>query len=103
MDSMSEGPQGGRENWVRVSNVGMGMLRVVLLFGSVAIALALILTPLLERQTRDSALFSPTVDRMTTGTVDNRGGAYTVRRSVLQHSPQAVCIIRADGTRRGAC
>ncbi|MCT7377473.1 hypothetical protein [Chelativorans salis] len=100
---MSEGPQDGRDNWVRVSNFGMGVLRVTLLFGSVAIALALILTPLLERRTHNSALFKPTVDRMTTGTVGNRDSAYTVRRSVLQPSPQAVCIIRADGTRRGAC
>ncbi len=28
---------------------------------------------------------------------------YTVRRSVLQRSPDAVCIIRTDGGRSGDC
>lgn len=103
MDSRIEGPHGGRKGWEHMSNAGMGAVRVALLFGSVAIALALILTPLVERRTRDTAVFKPRIDRTATGSIGNRSGAYTVRRSVLQESPQAFCIIRADGTKRGSC
>ena len=28
---------------------------------------------------------------------------YTIRRSVLQPSPESVCVIRVDGTRSGQC
>lgn len=103
MEPASERPRDGREKWARASHVGSGALRVALLFSSAAIALSLILTSILERRTHQSALFSPAIDRMTTGTVETDRGLYTVRRSVLQTSPRAVCIIRPDGSRRGAC
>ena len=31
------------------------------------------------------------------------GQTYTVRKSVLQPNPNAVCIIEADGSRHGDC
>ena len=42
------------------------------------------------------------VDPMSTGSI-GRGEAYTIRRSVLQSSPDAVCVIRSDGARSGDC
>ena len=76
---------------------GTGMLRIALLFGSVAVAFALILTPLAARHSRTNV----GLDYTTTGSIGDRA-SYTVRRSVLQ-DPGAVCIIRADGSRSGDC
>lgn len=87
----------------RAARAGVGLLRITLLFGSIAVALAMIAVPLLEGNDREhGAAFHPAgVDIVTTGSVGQ--GGYTVRRSVLQRSSDAVCIIRADGTRSGDC
>lgn len=85
---------------------GMGALRLTLLFGSAAAALALILTPLAENQVERMAYASYTsrLDTMATGTVGPRSsGAYTIRRSVLQPSASSVCIIHSNGMRTGDC
>jgi hypothetical protein len=82
---------------------GMGILRITLLFGSAAVALALILAPIADSQTRQFVQGGPAgLDRMTTGSVPN-AGRYTIRRSVLQDSPNAICIIRDNGSRSGDC
>ncbi len=105
---------GLREEWEEphparggaLGDFGMGALRVTLLFGSAAVALALILTPLVESQVERMAYSSHggRLDTMATGSIGSRaGGAYTVRRSVLQPSPSSVCIIRSNGTRTGDC
>src|SRR5690606_16580242 len=85
---------------------GMGALRLTLLFGSAVVALALILAPIADRhvssgQPAQSAR-TPGLDFMTTGAIRYRG-TYTERRSVLQPSPNSVCIIRDNGTRSGDC
>jgi hypothetical protein len=92
------------ERSFRAADAGMGLLRLTLLFGSAAVALALIAAPLLDsgsRQdyARDNGPFG--LDMTSTGSIGR--GTYTVRRSVLQPSPDAVCIIRADGKRSGDC
>lgn len=95
--------RGTRES--RLGGVGMGAVRVALLFGSTAVALALLATPFLERQTHSRtarASLPANLDFMSTGTVGSRNG-YTIRRSVLQPSPESVCVIRADGSRAGSC
>lgn len=88
-----------------LGSAGMGALRVALLFGSVGIALALILTPLMERRMDRAAYRGAGVDSFTTGSISDaqRRHAYIKRRSVLQSSPQALCIISADGSRSGEC
>jgi hypothetical protein len=89
-----------------LQGAGMGALRLALLFGSAAVALALILAPLAERHAMSPVApqtsMSPGIDRMTTGSV-GYSGTYTERRSVLQPSPQSVCIIRDNGMRSGDC
>ena len=80
---------------------GVGMLRIALLFGSAAVALALILAPLADRYSKSQVVGLDGLDFTTTGSIGNRA-AYTVRRSVLQ-APGSVCIIRANGQRRGDC
>ena len=93
-----------REGPFRAADAGMGMLRLALLFGSAVVALAMIAVPLLDNgrefHARDNSPFG--LDMTTTGSI-SRGNSYTVRRSVLQSSPDAVCIIRADGRRSGDC
>lgn len=99
-----EEPRGNRSSVF--GEFGMGALRVTLLFGSAAVGLALILTPLAESQVERMAYSSYTsrLDTMATGTVGPRpSGSYTVRRSVLQPSPSSVCIIRSNGARTGDC
>lgn len=82
-----------------------GALRVALLFGSAAVAFALILTPFVDRgagsvvAARGVAL---ELDQTATGSV-SQPGRYTVRRSVLQSSNSAVCVIRSNGGRSGEC
>lgn len=90
-----------------LGSAGMGILRVTLLFGSAAVAITLFLVPMAEEHTRVSVSQAGApagLDFMTTGTVGQRqGGSYVIRRSVLQPSPQSVCIIRPNGTRDGDC
>ena len=89
----------------RAINAGMGLLRIALLFGSAAVALALIVVPLLDNEdsrtqiARDGFIG---IDTTTTGSI-GRSATYTIRRSVLQASPDSVCLIRADGRRSGDC
>ena len=92
-----------------IGDSGLGSLRVALLFGAGAVALALILAPIAENQA-ERLLYSSRspgsagVDFMATGTTAQGGtGTYTVRRSVLQPSPNSVCIIRENGMRTGDC
>ena len=79
-----------------------GALGMVLLFGSAAIALAMILTPIAERLAGPQSAAGGRLDRTITGST---GGQtfYTIRRSILQPSPASVCIIRANGQRSGDC
>ncbi|TGQ45908.1 MULTISPECIES: hypothetical protein [unclassified Mesorhizobium] len=89
----------------RAADAGMGILRITLLFGSAAVALALIATPLLDSQTRLQSGRDGLVaglDTMNTGSIGRRD-TYTLRRSVLQPLPSSVCVIHDNGTRNGDC
>jgi hypothetical protein len=83
------------------ASLGISAIRVALLFGSAAIALALILVPLADNQVRNFAA-ADGLDMTSTGSIA-RDETYTIRRSVLQPSEDSVCIIRANGTRTGEC
>ncbi|ESX68135.1 MULTISPECIES: hypothetical protein [unclassified Mesorhizobium] len=83
------------------ANAGMGILRIALLFGSAAVALALIATPYLDSRTR-SQFARDGLDTMSTGSIGQRD-SYTLRKSVLQPLPSSVCVIRADGRSSGDC
>jgi len=83
-----------------------GPMRVTLLFGGFAIAIALLAVPLLEsdRSTRfANNLTGPGIDFTATGTATNRQDSFVVRRSVLQPTPQSTCIIHSNGSRSGDC
>ena len=80
---------------------GISMLRIALLFGSAAVALALILAPLADRYSKSQIVGLDRLDFTATGAIADRAG-YTIRRSVLQE-PGSVCIIRANGQRSGDC
>jgi hypothetical protein len=82
-----------------------GALRVALLFGSAAVAFALILTPFVDRGAGSVVAargVAVELDQTATGSIP-QSGQYTVRRSVLQSSSSAVCIIRRNGGRSGEC
>ena len=82
-------------------HAGMGMLRIALLFGSAAVALAMILAPMADRYSRTQIVGAGRLDFMSTSSV-GQSGAYTIRRSVLQ-APGSVCIIDSTGRRSGDC
>ena len=85
----------------RIGTAGMGALRIALLFGSAAVALALIVAPVAEKQfVRQAGVGG--LDHMSTGSI-GRSDIYTVRRSVLQASPSSICIIQGNGRRSGDC
>jgi hypothetical protein len=86
----------------RAADAGMGILRITLLFGSAAVALALIAAPLLDSQTRSGRDGFAGIDTMSTGSIGHRD-TYTLRRSVLQPLPSSICVIRSDGSRSGEC
>ncbi|WP_454289270.1 hypothetical protein [Rhizobium arsenicireducens] len=77
-----------------------GALNIALLFGMAAIALSLVLTPMLaDRTDKRSLAFHPDqVDMMSTGSIGRSDGSkrYTIRRSVLQETPGSICIV-GDG------
>ncbi|KQU96256.1 hypothetical protein ASD99_25670 [Mesorhizobium sp. Root695] len=92
------------ERSFRAADAGMGILRITLLFGSAAVALALIATPFLDSQTRSLSSrddFAGGLDMTATGSVHRE--TYTLRRSVLQPQPSSVCIIRSNGRSSGDC
>ncbi|MDR7034350.1 hypothetical protein [Mesorhizobium sp. BE184] len=87
----------------RSFRAGMGVLRIALLFGSTAIAVALMAIPYLEGKKDQFIARNPAgLDMMATGSIRS-DNTYTVRRSVLQPSPGSVCIIRDNGSRSGEC
>lgn len=91
----------------KLETVGFSALRVTLLFGAGAVALALIAAPVLDSQINRYMAgtgYGDGIDMTSTGTIGYRGkGTYTIRKSVLQDTPNSVCIIRANGTRSGDC
>ena len=80
---------------------GVGVLRVALLFGSAAVALALILAPMADRYSKSQVVGIDGLDYIATGST-GKPRTYTIRKSVLQETG-SVCIIRATGERVGDC
>jgi len=85
-----------------------GAIRVALLFGTAAIALASILTPIVADRTPTARVaWAPDqFDNITTGSIPARSQQrtfYTVRKSILQDNPGSLCIIRNDGRKSGDC
>jgi hypothetical protein len=84
---------------------GVGILRITLLFGSAAVALALIIAPFADSQTRSHAGNDREpygLDATATGSIGRPSKVYVIHKSVLQSSPDAICVIR-DGRRSGDC
>ena len=81
------------------------MLRVVLLFGSVAVALALILAPVLDNGVNGFLARNDDrqgVDMMRTGTIGTRAHLHDPQERPAV-SPNSVCIMRSNGTSSGDC
>lgn len=80
-----------------------GATRVALLFGSIAVAFALFLVPIVGRNSQEIARANvPDLDLTVTGAVPTAGN-YTIRRSVLQSNTKSICIIRSNGSSVGDC
>lgn len=82
-----------------------GALNVAVIFGVAAIALTLILAPFVDRESAQmaGAVAPGAYDDIVTGSISTNSGPkrYIVRRSVLQDTPGAVCIINSDGSTSG--
>ncbi len=84
-----------------------GAVNIAILFGTAAIALTLILTPMLASRDGPARLASVTIadpyDNIATGSIpavakdrteSANGKRYVIRRSVLQDNPESYCIVR---------
>lgn len=86
--------------------VRTGALRAALLFGTVAIAVATIVVPLVSSHGRhEMALRDAGYDAIVTGSIRPAAATriYTVRRSITQPMPEALCIIDGAGHHEGEC
>jgi hypothetical protein len=99
-----------RSTWTDTLGVaGSSAVRLALLFGSAAVALTIILTPMAEKQIVRSAALQNGIDQIATGSTKNVNRAlpvtrnFVIRRSVLQVDKDDVCIIGSDGVRTGTC
>lgn len=100
------GHRSARQSGSPVSEAGLGMIRITLLFGSLAVAIAMFLTPLLDRGGSSDITASVVyggLDRTAAGAIRNNARQYTIRRSVLQNDPGSMCIIHTNGRRTGDC
>lgn len=85
-----------------------GVLNLALLFGTAAIALSLIVTPMLANRSdsRRLAHVQEDFDMITTGSIkpaEKGPRHYTIRRSVLQETPGSVCIVQGSGSAPTPC
>jgi hypothetical protein len=80
-----------------------GALRISLLFGSIAVAFALFLVPIMNRGSVDlERVAGSQLDPISTAATA-QANEYTIRKSVLQAKGSLGCIIRNDGTSVGDC
>ena len=89
----------------RLKAASGSLIRLTLLFGSAVVGLALIAVMVINDHfgdRMDDAGLGPGIDYTSTGSIGYQG-TYVLRRSVLQPSPNSVCIIRDNGTRSGDC
>lgn len=86
------------------NDAGFGALRIVLLFGSAAVALTLILLPIIQgvSGTGNYGAGTAGIDQIDTGSL-GYVKRYTIHRSILQKDPGAICIINEDGSKSGDC
>jgi hypothetical protein len=83
-----------------------GVLNIALLFGTAAIALSLIVTPMVSGKTNSPRLAQvpDNLDLITTGSISqpsNGKKSYSIRRSILQKTPGSVCIVEGYGNESG--
>ena len=80
--------------------------KAAVLFAAAGIMSALILTPILARDAPSRMAYQPgDYDNIITGSIpgQNSGRSYTIRKSVLQNSPDSICIIQPNGLKTGDC
>lgn len=82
-----------------LSKAGRCILRVVLLFGSAAVALALIIVPVLNDQANKVAAQSVLPDGL------DRTTTASIKRVAPQRKPavRPICVIDVDGSHKGDC
>ncbi|MBN9046462.1 MAG: hypothetical protein J0H18_12475 [Rhizobiales bacterium] len=94
-----------------LGSAGRGVLRIMLLFGSTAMALGLIVVPVLNDQANRVAAQSvlpDNIDRTMTGSIkrdaDKPAQPAVVRHeSALQPDTDPVCVIEVNGSHHGGC
>ncbi len=83
-----------------------GALNVAMLFGLLVVGVTLLMAPMLNKKMETQfAQGAQHFDDIKTGSIVRRetsgSRSFTVRRSVLQDMPGAVCIINSDGSSSG--
>lgn len=100
-----ESQKPGKDAFEVLSEARTGLFRATLLFGSIAVALALILAPAADRHAKTATIAHGfDLDPIQTGSIHQSDPSrYIVRRSVLQESGAQPCLMFPDGSQRGAC
>ncbi len=85
-----------------LSGAAGGILRITLLFGSAAVALALVMAPLASRDSQAVVGYSAghALDTMQTGSIKR---AAPVQGNVLQSAPNSLCAIQSNGVKNSDC
>jgi hypothetical protein len=94
----------GEQEFVGEKSNRVGAVNMALLFGTAAIALSLIVTPMLAPDKDRIEASTMGYDDIKTGSIPAHDGKvkhYTIRRSVLQETPGEVCIIDQNGNKSG--
>lgn len=90
----------------RPNRLSVGPIRVALLFGTMAVAMALFLPPMVSGaadERKSTYLANLGVDEITTGSIGTTGPRrYIIRRSILQ-DPGEACVLYDDGRTFGDC
>ena len=87
-----------------LSEARTGLFRATLLFGAIAIALALIVVPTADRHAKLAvAEHAEGLDQIVTGSNRDASKRYVETRSVLWDAKHGPCLLFPDGSQRGAC
>ncbi|MBW3096477.1 hypothetical protein [Pseudohoeflea coraliihabitans] len=90
----------------RHAATGIGPLKLACLFAGAAVVSALLLTPILAVDQSARIAYAPDAyDSILTGSIPARQthSTYTIRKSILQQRPDAICIIHPGGRTSGDC
>ncbi len=85
----------------------MSSIEVAIMFGVLAVGFALVVTPMVEKSSKQFAqndsFFGEQTDNIVTGSISKKSKRFVIRKSVLLPSKTSQCIIYSNGKTYGDC